>query len=301
MNSKIPVILDTDIGTDIDDTWALAFLLRCPELDLKLVTTSRGDTVYRARLAARFLERAGRSNVPVGVGIQGSEEGNHQEAWIKGYELTDYPGTIHEDGVQALIDTVMNSAEPVTVCAIGPLPNIALALEREPRIAENARFVGMHGCFKRSHMGSPDVIAEWNVKADPPACQKVFAAPWDKIITPLDTCGQIRLTGDKYQRVAESSDPLAQDVIDNYRVWKEAGLGKNWTDGSSVLFDTVAVYLCFSKELLEMKKQPVKVTDEGFTLVEEGAPQADCALEWKDMDAFEDFLVTRLISNPDIS
>jgi len=47
----VPVIFDTDIGSDIDDTWALAFLLRCPELDVGLLTTDRGRPAYRAKLA----------------------------------------------------------------------------------------------------------------------------------------------------------------------------------------------------------------------------------------------------------
>ena len=52
----VPVVLDTDIGDDVDDTWALAYLLRCPELELKLVLTASGDTRYRARLAANALD-----------------------------------------------------------------------------------------------------------------------------------------------------------------------------------------------------------------------------------------------------
>ena len=55
----IPVIVDTDIGHDVDDVWALAFLLRCPELDVKLITTTTGDTLYRARLTAKLLENLG--------------------------------------------------------------------------------------------------------------------------------------------------------------------------------------------------------------------------------------------------
>ena len=58
---KKPVILDTDIGIDIDDTWALAMLLNSPELDLRLVSVATGDAAYRARLAAKFLDRAGRA------------------------------------------------------------------------------------------------------------------------------------------------------------------------------------------------------------------------------------------------
>src|SRR5471032_1730280 len=66
--ARTPVILVTDIGTDIDDTWALALALRSPELDVKLVLTDPADTRYRALVAAKFLEESGRSDVPVGIG-----------------------------------------------------------------------------------------------------------------------------------------------------------------------------------------------------------------------------------------
>ena len=63
MPKKIPVILDTDIGDDIDDTWALVMLLKSPELDLKLVVTDFGKAPYRAKIAARILETAGRNGL----------------------------------------------------------------------------------------------------------------------------------------------------------------------------------------------------------------------------------------------
>ena len=62
----IPTILDTDIGHDVDDVWALAFLLRCPELDVKLITTTTGDTVYRASLVAKMLTLMECTHIPIG-------------------------------------------------------------------------------------------------------------------------------------------------------------------------------------------------------------------------------------------
>lgn len=56
----------------------------------------------------------------------------------------------------------------------------------------------------------------------------------------------------------------------------------------------MAVYLCFTDALLEMKRQGVRVDDEGFTRVEKGAPEVNCAMAWKDLGAFEDLLVARL-------
>ncbi len=83
--------------------------------DLKLVVTDFGDTVYRARVAARLLEVAGRADVPVGIGLRQSEEGGPQAEWALDYDLESYPGTVHQDGVQAMIDLIRGSETPITV------------------------------------------------------------------------------------------------------------------------------------------------------------------------------------------
>lgn len=295
----IPVILDTDIGGDIDDTWALAMLLRSPELDLKLAVSDTGDTIYRARIIARMLEVAGRTDVPVGVGLRQPSDGprEHQAGWVEQYDLAAYPGTVHEDGVEAIIRVIMGSPVPVTLICIGPVPNIAAALDREPAIAEKARFIGMHGSVYRGYNGADTPAAEYNVKADIESCQKAFTAGWQEIvITPLDTCGIVRLKGDRYQRIARSEDVLMRTVIENYRIWADArGRDDDFGVRSSVLFDTVAVYLAFTTRHLVMKRMGVRVDDEGFTVPDEQAREMDVAVDWEDMDAFEEFLVRRLL------
>jgi len=299
----IPVILATDIGDDIDDTWALGLILRSPELDLKLVVGDYGRATYRARLLARFLERAGRTDVPVGVGMDIEPKGGEgrQAEWIKEYDLKAYPGKVHADGVQAMIDVIMKSEQPVTLIAIGPLPNVAEALRREPRIARRARFVGMQGSVRKGYDGAPKPDAEWNVKANPEASRAVFTAAWDMTITPLDTCGLVRLRGDQYAKVRDSKDPVAVAIIENYRAWAassgEADLKALSATGSSTLFDTVAVYLSFSHDLCVMERVPLQVTDDGFTRIEPSAKPVLAALGWKDLRGFEDLLASRLTSH----
>jgi len=296
--APIPVILDTDIGDDIDDTWALALVLKSPELDLKLVVGDYGAAQYRARLLAKFLERAGRSDVPVGIGLDIAPHGDgRQAAWVKDYDFKAYPGTVHTDGVQAIIDTVMNSSQPVTLICIGPVPNIAEALKREPRLAQKARFVGMHGSVRVGYGGAKQPSAEWNVKADPKACQAVFTAPWEMTITPLDTCGLVNLSGEKYQRVLEATNRITTDLIANYRLWV-TGDHKLPTDmadqRSSTLFDTVAVYLAIRQDLCVMEQLGLRVTNDGMTVIDPQAKQVNAAVSWKDIGGFEDFLVERL-------
>lgn len=297
--AKIPVILDTDIGDDIDDTWALGLLLKSPEFDVKLVVGDYGKSSYRAKILAKFLERAGRTDIPVGVGLDINPKGEAGQAeWVKGYELKSYPGKVHEDGVGALIDTIMKSDRPITLICIGPLPNIAEALRREPRIAEHARFVGMHGSVRLGHGGAKKVVAEWNVVAAPKACQQVFTAPWDITITPLDTCGLIQLKGAKYQALCDSKDPIARTIIENYNIWADHNRKKDQPKRiptqSSTLFDTVAVYLAYCQELCIMETIPLRVTDDGFTRIDPAGKPVHVATTWKDLAAFEDLLVGRL-------
>lgn len=296
--APIAVILDTDIGDDIDDTWALALLLKSPELDLKLVVGDYGEAQYRAKLLAKYLERAGRSDVPVGIGLDIAPRGDgRQAAWIKDYDLKSYPGKVHTNGVQAIIDTVMNSTQTVTLICIGPVPNIAEALKREPRIAQHARFVGMHGSVRGGYGGAKQPIAEWNVKCDPKALQQVFALPWDITITPLDTCGLVTLPAAKYRRVLESTNRIAADLITNYRAWlvNEPTLQQNMADHhSSTLYDAVAVYLAIREDLCVMEKVGIRVTDDGMTIIDPNARQVSVASKWKDLGAFENFLVERL-------
>ncbi len=307
---KIPVIFDTDICDDIDDTWALALLLQSPEFDVKLVTTAVGNTKSKAKTVAKFLEIAGRTDIPIGIGVQQHQGGHRQDAWAKDYKLSSYPGKIREDGIKALIDTVMKSRRRIKLVAVGPLPNIAAALDREPAIAEKAEFIGMHGSVRLGYGGSRKISAEYNVKVSAGAAQKVFTAPWPITITPLDTCGLVQLKGRKYQEVLKKDCPLTKALMENYRAWHKQGLrgsNKNLSEAelskrtdqrinssSSTLFDTVAIYLAMSTKLVRMEELPIKVTDDGYTRIEDGAKKIECATAWKDLGAFEDYLVERL-------
>ncbi|MHC4473535.1 MAG: nucleoside hydrolase [Planctomycetota bacterium] len=298
--APVPVILDTDIGDDIDDTWALVMLLKSPNLDVRLITTDYGNTVYRAKIVARFLELASRTDIPIGIGIRESEAEGGQAEWVRDYDLARYPGVVHRDGVQALIDTVMDSKETITLIAIGPPPSLAAALAREPRIAGKLRLAGMYGSLRVGYGGAPEPSAEWNVRANVPATRSLLAAPWaDAISTPLDTCGVVQLSGERYARVRRSEDPLLRALIENYRIWcpqnewcsRDAG---QVTNRSTTLFDTVAVYLAEDRDLVETKRLGVRVSDEGMTLVDESAPAIDWATEWKSLDEFEELLAERL-------
>jgi inosine-uridine nucleoside N-ribohydrolase len=302
--AKTPVILVTDIGTDIDDTWALALLIRSPELDLKLVVTDPADTHYRALIAAKFLQAAGRTDVPIGIGPSGGPTGDDNKTqlpWISGYDLAKYPGKVYPDGVAALIDTVNRSPVPVTIVAIGPIPSLAKALRQDPGIAAKCRFVGMFGSFDVGYGGGP-VSPETNVRVDPASFRAVLSAPWrDILLTPLDTCGFANLAGDRYHAIwSDTSDPMIRALIESYCVFAPRQTWMNcdfYAVRSTTLFDPVAVYLAYSEDLVEIETIRFQVTDDGYTRrAKDGPFVARVAIRWKNLDGFEAELAGRLLA-----
>jgi inosine-uridine nucleoside N-ribohydrolase len=302
---RIPVILVTDIGTDIDDTWALALALRSPELDLKLVVTDPADTVYRAKVAAKFLQAAGHPEVPIAIGDNHGPMGDAFKtlgAWVDGYDLAKYPGRVDPDGVSALIAVVEHSPVPVTIIAIGPVNTLARAVQRAPGLAAKCRLVGMFGSFDVGYTGAAPISDETNVRVNPAGFRTVLAAPWrDILLTPLDTCGSVSLAGERYHAIwSATGDPMLRALIESYCLFAPT---QNWmkcdyfATRSTTLFDAVAVYLAYSEEFVETETIAFDVTDEGYTRRNpQGAFHARVAMHWRNKDGFEAQLAGRLLA-----
>lgn len=299
----IPVIFHTDIGGDIDDTWALLLLLRRPELDLKLVVTEGGNAIYRGRLAARLLTLAGRGDVAIATGADGHDDAAAQSDWIGDFQLAGYPGRVTNDGAQAMIDVISASSEPVTVISVGPATTVAAALARAPGIAAKARFVGMFGSVRAGYGAGKPPEAEYNVKQDAAALHAVFAAPWDCTITPLDTCGLLVLDGAGFQRLRASTDPFARACIANSEAWLPHA---TWMPAdfdlrqhTSTLFDAVAVVMACDESDLVMEALPLSVTGDGMTVIDPAHGRTvHVATAWRDLDGFKAKMIDSLTSRP---
>ncbi len=300
--TPIPVILYTDIGGDVDDTWALLTLLRHPQLDLKLVVTETGNALYRCRLTAKLLALAGRDDVPVaGTGDKGDGTGP-QSAWVGDFSADTYRGGVSFDGVTAMIDAVHSSPEPVTIIALGPVTALADALRRTPAMAKNARFLGMEGSVRIGYGGAPKPEVEYNVKTDPAALATVFAAGWTCTITPLDTCGLMVLDGADMQAIVASSDPFARACIANSQAWlpNAPWMPKDFdlTKKSSTLFDVVAVMMALDESDLVMETLRLSVRPDGMTVIDPAGRKVRVATAWKNLPRFKSKVVAALTAKP---
>ena len=299
---KTPVILDTDIGTDIDDFWALVLLLQSPELDIKLITSATGDTIYRARIIAKVLDIAGRTDIPIAIGEPESDPIIPMESWLGKYDLYDYKGEIYKSAPQAIVDCITNSPDKITLISICPLNNIAASLKLNPSIVNNSRFIGMHGSIRVGYEGRPGKSRDYNIKHSIADAQYVFSSNWNITITPMDTCVFVNLKDEKYKKVYNSQIRTVQSLIESYKSWihYQNFLDKNRINPeihSTILYDTVAVYLAISQELLNIEQLPLQVTDDGYVEVNNTGRLVNCATSWKSLSDFEDFLVDRYTEN----
>src|SRR5215472_3563272 len=178
-------ILDTDIGDDIDDAFALSLVLRSPEIKLLGITTAFGDTELRARLVDRYLAAVGRTDIPV---MAGKATPSNNVFTQKAYAERG-PDRKHGDGVQFLLDQIKAHPGEITLIAIGPLVNEGEAIRRDAGTFKKLkRVVMMGGSVYRGYgpVGAAP-IPEWNIKCDPEGAKALFGAGVPIFMMPLDS------------------------------------------------------------------------------------------------------------------
>jgi len=214
------LILDTDIGTDVDDCLALALILGSPELTLAGVTCVYGDVALRARMVRQLLALHGTRGVPV---LQGARdtllglrpiywEGHEGQGLLEGAQ--DTPGAESEDAVDFIVRTAREGSGAIHLLAIGPLTNVALALKRAPRLVHDLAGVTIMGGVIRGSgsLGLPYV--EHNIRCDPEAAQIVFASGLPITLVPLDVTTRVRIDRDGVARIAAAGTPFHAAVAD---------------------------------------------------------------------------------------
>lgn len=217
---RLSVVLDTDIGSDVDDAMALAILLGSDEVDLLGVSTVYGDTLLRARLTSRYAALAGR-RLSVHAGLTTPASG--REVWWAGHEgslhdqLDDEP-VASRDGVAFLIETVTALPGQVHVIAIGPLTNIAEAIRTDPRFVRDAAGLWiMGGAF------DPGAPPEHNIRSDDHAARIVFDSGIPIVITGLECTRQVQIAAAELARLAAAGPlgyALARDIEQWWAFWQ---------------------------------------------------------------------------------
>ena len=271
-----PVIVDTDIGDDIDDTWALMYILASGAFDVRAILLTNFDTGYKARLTAKLLEKTGRTDIPIFVSESGNIPDHYrkgQEAWLSGYSLSGYGGKIVREGwCDALYELIGGLGGRVCIFELAPSTSLAKLYGAHKDIAEKCFVYAMAGAVEKSYESLNTVVGEFNVCTDKEAMQAVLESGMEYTMLPLDVCATIRLTGEAYARFLQKDSLYAQIVRENYRAWLADGFFENTNDyrkASSILFDMIVPWYALYPENFVLRKNKIVLQD-GITKAERG-------------------------------
>ena len=273
---RVPVIFDTDIGTDIDDAYALAALLARPDLELLGVTTVSSDAAARARLAAKLLRVAGGDwhKVPVYAGISTPTQYMKQVEWAKDFSAPN----LHTSGGVEFMRREINARPGIVVIAVGELTNVAALLESEPGIAKKIAAISlMGGSIYRGYAAGSKPEPEWNIRSNAKAAQTVFGSGVPLLVAPLDSTADLKLTPEMRVQIYSRGTPLNDALGALDQIWRYTN---HWKGDMPTLFDVLAVELVNPRSPYKLSALRIEVAADGLTTpVPTGKANARVALE----------------------
>ncbi len=298
------VLFDSDIGSDIDDAYALALLLASPEIELVGVTVGHARTADRAPLALRMLWETGLEHIPVYVGratpLVTLRDGtpheqfneapyNRQFHWARGFDELKPQA---QPAAEFIVETLNAAPGEITLLTVGPLTNVGDALELDPDVLTKARrVVSMVGSIRSGYDGGA-AQPEWNVLADA-ASSRLFdagvqAGGADVVYIPLDVTDYVRLGAERRLHLHMRDTPLTDAVTALYSLWRNEERDQT----TPRLYDAVAVGYLLWPELFGVERGRVTVDERSMTLFEPGAePTSTVALEIDDEE-----LIRRMVA-----
>ena len=262
------VIIDTDIGDDIDDAFAVALAVRSPELQILGITTTFGDTETRAKLLDRFLAEVGRPDILIAAGAPSPSKGTFTQRRYA--ESGRFAKPSHPDAVAFLLEQVRRNPSKVTLIAIGPLMNVGAAIDKDPvTFRKLKRIIMMGGSIKRGYgdigLGVPKPPEpEWNILNDIPSAQKLFASGVPLFVMPLDST-QLKLDEVKRAFLFSQGTPVTDALTLLYHQWGQE---------TPTLFDPMTIAFLVNPALCPVQPMHIRVDAQGFTRPDPGPPNA---------------------------
>jgi inosine-uridine nucleoside N-ribohydrolase len=287
------IIIDTDIGDDIDDAFAVALALSSPEFDVLGFSAAFGDTPTRAKMLDRMLGELGHGDIPVAMGapVDINRNAFTQRRYAEGGA---FARASHPNSVDFVLGQAHKYPGQITLVAIGPLPNVGAMIDKDPagfRLLKRVVIMGGSIRTLEDPYGVAPPIAphpEWNIKNDIASAKKLFNAGVPLSVMPLDSTANLKL-----HEVARTALFAHGSMTTNIL----AGLYYEWSAytraATPTLYDPMTLASLLDPSLCPTTPMHISVDDAGNTKETPGAPNADVCLH-SDDDAFLRFYVKRV-------
>ncbi len=262
---KQKVILDCDLGDDIDDAFAVALMLsNTDKFEILGITTCYGRTNDRAEMACKMLYETGLEKIPVAMGRNTSnidERANwyaEQYYWSKGFNKVK---PIQQSGADFIIEQLHKYPNEVILFSVGPVTNMKDIIEKDPQALKLAKkIIAMFGSFYIGYNGSPTINPEWNVKVDIEASKKFVNSGANIVYAGLDVTTFVKWNKANQERLLYRQSTLTSTLC---------GLTTLWSNTATpTLFDAVAIGMALYPDLFKTEKVFVEVDDKGYSRID---------------------------------
>jgi inosine-uridine nucleoside N-ribohydrolase len=274
---RTPVIIDTDVGDDIDDAFALTVALQDPRLEVIGITTAWGDTRTRTLLVRRLLETLGRNDVTV---AQGPETRNSTPFTQKKWASAAVDQSPAPDAIEFIREQVNRRPGEITLVALAPLSNIEALQGQAPQVLRKLKQVAiMAGSIYAGYnrggaipTSQPD--PEWNVVSAPKGLTLLLESGVPVRLFPLDST-QLKFDEVRRDRLFAYGSPASDALTLLYHQWR---LLNSWGQLTPTLFDVIPIVWLLQPEACPLKPMRLKVDERGYTRPLTGPPNADVCL-----------------------
>jgi len=286
----VKIIFDTDLAGDIDDAFAHGLVQISPEFEVLGITVCDGPTDRRAKASCRMLYECGQEHIPVAAGRATRQDDPHprQLVWGDGFDRV---RPIKTPAADFIIEMLKKYPHEIVIISVGPVTNLGDVIRKDPAAWKLVKEVySMFGSFYMGYDQGPRPSAEWNVRCDIESAKLFVNSGVPITFAGLDVTTMVKYPADKRLALAMRNSPLTDAICGLYSLWAGGDMNRTPT-----LYDPVAVSMALGGGFVETRACHVRVTDEGFTVIDESkAPNCSIGVGIR-TGAFVDWLTRRLL------
>ncbi|HUX94246.1 MAG TPA: nucleoside hydrolase [Bacteroidales bacterium] len=281
--TKQKIIFDCDLGSDIDDAFALGLILASPEFEVLGIVMDHGLTDKRAQVAAKMLYLTKREDIPIVVGRKTNQvvggntpaEYSGQYYWAEGFSKVK---PVSKSAPDFIIETLKKYPGEVILITVGPVTNIGDVLKKDPDALKLAKHVySMFGSFYAGYGTEEEInpipTEEWNVRGDSEASKLLVGSNAKITYCGLDVTTRVWFDKDLQFRLLMRQSPLTDALC---------GLTMLWGGSKPCLHDAVTVGMVLWPDLFTTRPAHVKISGAAYTVIDESKdPNSEVAMTVK--------------------